>query len=841
MRQRIYWNNGWRFSPDFSDEMLRSDYDTGNLEEVRLPHSVAETPFHYFDESSYQVTSCYRREFVPEDDWQGKTAIVSFEGAAHKAGIYLNGEMIADHENGYTAFSVDISPYIEFGRRNILAVRLESSEELNQPPFGHVIDYMTYGGLYREVYIEVLTPVNIADVFVTTADNDRVEKKLRAEISLRLSGKDSSLEGYTIVQRLENTIDGSILTEYPPAPAAEFIKKENTAGYAADPGDITLITEHRVRDVSLWEPQAPALYRLETELHFDGCPVDGLSTRFGFRSVEFRADGFFLNGQKLKLRGLNRHQSYPYVGYAMPRSLQEEDAEILRRNLGLNAVRTSHYPQSRHFLNRCDELGLLVFTEIPGWQHIGDDAWKDIACRNTAEMVLQYRNHPSIILWGVRINESLDDDVLYGKTNDIAHALDGSRPTSGVRYLEKSSLLEDVYAYNDFSHTGGNAGVRPNNKVTPDCSKAYLVSEYNGHMFPTKSFDAERLRTEHALRHANVVAGIYRHDEIAGGFGWCMADYNTHRDFGSGDRVCYHGVLDMFRNPKPAAALYASQADADDEADDVRGDSIIGEISSSLEIGEHPAGYIGPVYAFTNADSVKVYKNGSFIREFFPDSNQYASMPHPPVIIDDFIGELLERNEGYGHRKAESFKNVMRAVQHYGQDALPLKYKLKLLYLMARYRMSYSEGVRLFFEYVANWGGKALVYRFDFIKDGRIARSIERGPMSNTFLKVLPGRTGLEDGPSYDVACVRFRMEDEHGALLSYSNDVVSLSTSENLSIIGPSVLPLRGGMGGTYVKTNPAFPSALSSEGRTGEAFLKISCAGCEHTVKFNIKRNNL
>lgn len=138
----------------------------------------------------------------------------------------------------------------------------------------------------------------------------------------------------------------------------------------------------------------------------------------------------------------------------------EWDADILKNELKLNAVRTSHYPQSHHFLDRCDELGLLVFTEIPGWQYIGDQEWQDQAVRNTEDMVVQYRNHPSIILWGVRINESEDDDAFYQRTNEAAHRLDPMRQTSGVRYLQKSSLLEDVYAFNDFSHEGNNRGCR---------------------------------------------------------------------------------------------------------------------------------------------------------------------------------------------------------------------------------------------------------------------------------------------------------------------------------------------------------------------------------------------
>ena len=121
-----------------------------------------------------------------------------------------------------------------------------------------------------------------------------------------------------------------------------------------------------------------------------------------------------------------------------------------KKELKCNIVRTSHYPQSTHFLDACDEVGLLVFEEIPGWQHIGDQAWQDLAVRNVGEMIRRDWNHPSIILWGVRINESLDDHEFYTRTNALAHQLDDSRQTGGVRYLRNSELLEDVFTINDF-------------------------------------------------------------------------------------------------------------------------------------------------------------------------------------------------------------------------------------------------------------------------------------------------------------------------------------------------------------------------------------------------------
>ena len=139
--------------------------------------------------------------------------------------------------------------------------------------------------------------------------------------------------------------------------------------------------------------------------------------RFGFREIHYKNDGLYLNGKKIKLRGLNRHQSFPYVGYAMPKSAQYKDAEILKYSLGVNTVRLSHYPQSNHFMDRCDELGILVFDEIPGWQHIGDSKeWRELAKENVREMIMKDWNHPSVFIWGVRINESKDCGKLDRKS-----------------------------------------------------------------------------------------------------------------------------------------------------------------------------------------------------------------------------------------------------------------------------------------------------------------------------------------------------------------------------------------------------------------------------------------
>jgi len=166
---------------------------------------------------------------------------------------------------------------------------------------------------------------------------------------------------------------------------------------------------------------------------------------------QFTPEGFKLNGQVIKLRGLNRHQTYPFSGGAMPDRVQRRDAWVLRKELHCNIVRTSHYPQATAFLDACDELGLLVLEEIPGWQHVGD---KSVAGHYGAQRRRDdpaRLNHPSIVVWGVRVNESEDNHDFYTRTNALAHSLDDARARGGIRYKYDSEFLEDVFTMNDLT------------------------------------------------------------------------------------------------------------------------------------------------------------------------------------------------------------------------------------------------------------------------------------------------------------------------------------------------------------------------------------------------------
>ena len=783
---RVYLNEGWKFTEEFSEKLFYPGIDDCSLEEVRLPHTCKELPYHYFDEAEYQMVSAYRRTLSVQESWKGKTILFTCEGAAHESVLYVNGQEVCKHSCGYTAFTADITQYLLFGQVNIIVLKVDSRETLNVPPFGFVIDYMTFGGVYRDVYLDVVENTHIKDTFIKTKVGQNGQASLVCEVEvtddvLKVES-DMMIRGF--VTRKETDCCPIEAGEGYVHPAVVFEQKITEGKF---------LLEKELENIKYWHVNHPYLYDLTLELvDAEDNVKDTYETTFGFRTVEFRADGFYLNGEKFKIRGLNRHQSYPYVGYAMPASMQRHDADILKYEIGCNAARNSHYPQSHHFINRCDEIGVLVFMEIPGWQHIGDAEWKKQACKNVEDMILQYRNHPSIMIWGVRINESSDDDEFYKETNRIAHALDDTRQTGGVRNFKNSHLFEDVYTYNDFVHDGEKPGCMPKKAITSDMSKGHLITEYNGHMFPTKPFDWEGKRLEHALRHARVINAVAKETDIAGSFGWCMFDYNTHKDFGSGDRICYHGVTDMFRNLKLAASVYASQQD----------DTPVLEISSGMDIGEHPATILGKVYIFTNADSVKMYKNGHFIKEYTAKNSEFDGLNHGPILIDDFVGNMLETVEGFAPKQSKMIAHALNYMGTYGYQKIPPHILWTVGKAVVQYKMKIKDIVDLYTKYIGNWGENATSYRFEAIKNGEVVKNVVKEPMSKIHMETKVSHTNLREGNSYDVASIRIKAVDDNGNAVPFFQEPIRVEIEGPVQVIGSDVFSLKGGMGGLYIKT---------------------------------------
>ena len=774
-------NNDWEYIDQWSDVFI---IDGSADKVVRLPHTVQELPLHYANSESYQKVVGYRKKLTFDSSLKDRRYFIRFDGSAHKTTVYFNGKEMYVHSCGYTAFIVELTDNILFDQENVLTVKVDSRESLNTPPFGFVIDYLTYGGIYRDVWLYDKPTYFIKDVFVTTNTLDTVS------VSIQTDGL-VPIDSYQ-VKILDSK--GEIIAQQ----AVSINMRQ---------------IQIPVKNIHAWTAESPTLYRCIVELG-----DDTFVTSFGFRTIRFDENDLYINDQKVFLRGLNRHQCYPYIGYAAVDSLQEEDVRILKEELHVNAVRTSHYPQSQSFIDACDRYGLYVFTEIPGWQHIGDETWKQQATQNTKDMVLQYRNHPSIILWGVRINESLDDDELYAKTNEVARNLDPTRPTAGVRYLTKSHLLEDIYTFNDFSHHGDNKGALSKTEVMIYTRHPLIISEANGHMFPTKSFDTQARRQEHALRHARVFSDAMADHQHTGVFQWCMFDYATHKDFGSGDRICYHGVMDSFRNPKLAASVYASQQDEEP----------ILEISTSMDIGDYNAGNLPDFYAFTNADEVRLYKNDQFVSEF--SRSEYSGLKHGPIRIDDTIGKLLLENEHFTSKQADDIRKCLLASKKYGSN-LPLRYRLLYAKMMFQYKMKYSDGVALYGKYVSGWGSDSITWRFDAIKNGEVVKSIIKRPSAKLHLSYQVSQTTLIEGDCYDMSAIRIQVKDEYHNLASYAQLPLNLITTGPIEIVGPKTVVTEGGMTGTYIKTT----------GEEGEAILTISTSDCSAiTIHFTITKGN-
>jgi beta-galactosidase len=636
MRSIIPFNDDWLFIPREVDHYAPD----ADFEPITLPHTVKILPHHNFDNLDYQFISTYRKRFTLPEPLNGRRLYIDFDAAMTACTVSINGHTLGDHEGGYIPFSFDLTDHLNPTGENVLQVRLDSTERPDIPPNGFVVDYLTFGGIYRDVSLRYVNPVHITDVFVRTKNVLTDTPIVEADVTIVNQG--------TTEYALDVVIGFSDGIEHGETASSKL---------TIQPGEkrtVTPIITCGAEKPILWSIEQPQLYALTVSIgkpsDVRDDPIDVYETRFGFREAQFRDDGFYLNGEKLKLMGLNRHQLYPYIGAAAPARLQRRDADILKYELGVNIVRTSHYPQSPHFLNRCDEIGLLVFEEIPGWQFIGDSDWKALVLRDVQAMIERDRNHPSIILWGVRINESWDDEALYRATNELAHKLDPTRQTGGVRNFIGSQFFEDVYTYNDFS----NSVIEPH--VTP-----YMVTEFSGHMYPTKTWDNELRQIEHALRHTRIQDKQLGMPNVAGAIGWCAFDYNTHRDFGSGDRVCYHGVMDIFRLPKFAAFLYESQQDA----------RPVVRIATFWTPGDRDTGGNDPIHVFSNCDEIEIYLGEESWGRYKPDRATYPNLKHPPFLIPG-LSQGATWGPNYLDLRAVGFKDGQPVAEHrISADAVP--------------------------------------------------------------------------------------------------------------------------------------------------------------------------
>ena len=777
MGKRIAVNEGWLYADDYKKQYCQASYDDHHWKVVDLPHTNVMLPRHYFDEQSFCFVSTYRKHLQLEDLGE-YSASVRFEGIASQAKVYGDAQLLYTHRGGYLPFEVPLGNKSSL----LLTVVVDSTEDTRIPPFGGSIDYLTYGGIYREVCIVLHQEQRILSLLVESQNPEEVRFRFTT----------ASAEGYTYTARI---LDGK----------KELYRVEDTLLHEDFASRCTSLS------LQSWSPENPKLYTFELSLE-NG---ETKQVRFGSRSAHFSKDGFTLNGKKRKLIGLNRHQSYPYVGYAMPANGQREDALRLKE-LGVDLVRTSHYPQHPAFLDACDEIGLLVFEEIPGWQHISDKSeWRQLCLDNVRGMIERDFNHPCIILWGVRINESGDDDELYGATNALARKLDPNRPTGGVRNFARSSFLEDVYTYNDFSHDGTNAGLAKKSSIT-NPEVPYLVTEFCGHMFPTKRYDAPIQRKEHALRHYRTLDAMFGLEGISGAIGWCMNDYNTHSNFGSGDQVCYHGVCDQGRASKLAAYAYMSQKE----------DQKVMVLSSAPDNGDFPKASIGTMLVATNCDAVRVFFQAEEVGTYYPDRKAFPHLPHPPVMLTDLIGKRLEKETYLSDKDRAKLRNLLNKVGCQGAKLTTMD-KIRMGLFLLRYRLTYDDAVSLFTRYVGNWGDEASLWRFEGLVGGEVVCLESYGEHTKPHLEVTTRTTKIPLGETYSMVWLNVSIRKPGMTLpLPYAHEPFSVAVEGPLKLVSPSLSLCEGGTAVVYLRTI----------GKKGEAKVTISSSMGDKTLTLTV-----
>jgi beta-galactosidase len=728
-------NTGWRFGR-YTAGAEDTDHDESTLGAVTLPHCVTGLSWQKWKPGDWENVWVYRRHIDNQGLPDGRV-LVDFDGVMVNATVVLNGTTITSHKGGYLPFSAELTSHLTSGD-NVLAVIVDGRCTPVPPTSGtpRSVDFFQPGGIYRDVSLRVLPDAYLSDVYAQPVDVLSPQRRVEVQCTI------DSAHAATGPVRLE-----AVLTEHgDPAGQAGHVRPvaRATRTLPSVPAGtmVTALTVDDLEKVTLWSPDQPKLYQLTTTLTVPGGGTHAVRQRIGFRQAEFRVDGFFLNGQRLKIFGLDRHQLFPYAGMAMPARVQRRDAEIIRNDFNCNMVRCSHYPQSPHFLDACDELGLMVWEETPGWHYIGDARWQDVVMQNVHDMVIRDRSRPSVIIWGTRLNETHSYPGLYARTRALARQLDGTRPSSGAMYTQETrGWHEDVFAFNDYHRdAAGNARLLPPLPGVP-----YLVTESVGVILPHphryRWTDPPAVLAQQAVYHAQVHDAAQSDPRYAGLLAWAAFDYSS--PFGTHpQQIKWAGVADGFRVAKPGAAIYLSQIDPRIRP------VVVPVFFWELGTSAAPDGPGPNALLASNCEQVHVFVGGTHAGTGGPvlDSELYGHLEYPPTLLDltvsrDDHPEL--RIEGYVDGKQVS---VVRMSSDPAGDRLAMTVDDPVIYDDG------SDATRVVFRAVDAYGNQR---RFgsgdvrlrvtgpaDLIGDNPFAFG-EYGGLGAVWLRSRPGRTGV--------------------------------------------------------------------------------------------------
>ena len=421
-RSNLNLNSNWAFFRGDAKDAEKTNFQDKDWVGVSIPHTMRLETKHCGGGAIFQGIGWYRKYFKIDKSALGKRITLNFEGVQKNCDVYLNGEKVTTHYGGYLGFVVDITTKVKFDTNNVLAVRVSSLDDPLTPPGRpqSKLDFYYYGGIYRNVSLVITNTLFISDpleakkvagggLFVTfpKVNNKEAEVQIKTQVV-----NQTKLPANTTVINSIRTKEG--------VEVAKSSSKETVLE------DKEFVQKIMVSKPKLWHPDHPYLYNLVTQIYNGKELTDQKTTPIGIRTISFKSptgkvDGFYINGEKLYLRGANRHQCYQNIGDAASASMQYRDAIQLKKG-GFNSVRASHYPQSPDFLDACDKIGLLVIECEPSWQFYNKDPLFIARTQeNVREMIRRDRNRPSVFLWETSLNESPTPDYWAKDIVQVAH------------------------------------------------------------------------------------------------------------------------------------------------------------------------------------------------------------------------------------------------------------------------------------------------------------------------------------------------------------------------------------------------------------------------------------